>query len=429
MRVLLFRSLCDTGGVSSWMQEHARELLRHGAEPHFWFETESPRLTEFQQLGPTTLGSITKLLQTLESDPYDVVHVSTVDPSAEFIGLARPRVRIVASNHGALSDAWNSRNCHARTAVSADMARLDQPLTDLLVEAVPNGIDGTRFSPPPRPTGGPPIIGWAGRTTDVLHKDFPRFTRIAARRLGGGARVWVADAHGADWGQFTCPPCTRVDIDRWERVPHEAMPEFYRAVAASGGVMVITSPTEGFGLIAAEAAACGAAVIAPDVLGLRQTVISGVTGALFPASASDQEVADLVELWLDAARSDPGAMYRRADAAREAFSPQRMTRTYLDIYQRPTPLLAPRPLPEIDRSEPGVDFMHTHMGQLRQRRGRVFVRLVGECLDAGLTDIAARALRRAATHFPEQLLHRLNRRAAGRSALRIAVRSVRGPRR
>ena len=91
--------------------------------------------------------------------------------------------------------------------------------------------------------------------------------------------------------------------------------------------MIMTSVSEGFGWVAAEAAACGAAVIAPDVLGLRQTVIPGVTGALFPASASDQEVADLVERWLDAARSDPGAMHRRADAAREAFSLSRMTRT------------------------------------------------------------------------------------------------------
>ena len=56
----------------------------------------------------------------------------------------------------------------------------------------------------------------------------------------------------------------------------------------------MTSRSEGFGNVAPEAAACGARVAAPDVMGLREAIVDGVTGMLYPAAASDDEVADRV---------------------------------------------------------------------------------------------------------------------------------------
>jgi len=53
---------------------------------------------------------------------------------------------------------------------------------------------------------------------------------------------------------------------RWfPRVNHEDMPRFFSAVARSGGVSVITSRAESFGMSAVEAMLCGCPVVAPRV--------------------------------------------------------------------------------------------------------------------------------------------------------------------
>ncbi|MGH7562687.1 MAG: glycosyltransferase [Gemmatimonadales bacterium] len=426
MRVLLFRSLCDTGGVSSWMQEHARELRRQGADPEFWFEEASVRTAEFDRIGRTTVGPMPVLLRRLERDPFDVVHVSSSDAPAELLTLLRPRPRIVASNRGALSDFWDRGNCVARTAVSRDMARLDQPFTDVLVEPILNGLDPTRFSPPADRDGGRPILAWVGRTTDIQHKDFPRFTRIVARLCGPAPRVWIADAHGADWSAFSFPPCERIEIERWSRVSHDGMPEFYRAVARTGGLVVMTSPTEGFGWVAVEAAACGAAVIAPDVVGLRETVMPGVTGALFPPGSADSDVARLVEAWLAGPAGDPAERQRRAEAARDAFSLETMTRRYLDVYQRRVPLAAPEPRPRHEPGDPALPILLGRLASTRRWRGRTLVNATRDLLDDGRTDLAARALRLAMRRVPDQLIGPPNNRRVARSAIRIAGRALRG---
>jgi hypothetical protein len=56
MRVLLFRMLCDTGGVSSSMLLLGRGLARRGIECEYWFCQPSSRLPEFTATGRATVG-------------------------------------------------------------------------------------------------------------------------------------------------------------------------------------------------------------------------------------------------------------------------------------------------------------------------------------------------------------------------------------
>jgi glycosyltransferase involved in cell wall biosynthesis len=428
MRVLLFRYLCDTGGISTWMQEHARELRRQGVEPHFWFCTASVRLDEFRELGPTTLAPMSDLVRAIEAGAYDVIHISSSDPRAELLSLMQPRPKIVASNRGALSDYWQSRNCFARTAVSRGMARLDQPMTDLVVEPVPNGFDGSRFTPPDATIVGTPIVAWVGRTTDLAGKDFPRFTRIASRLAGRPIRLWVGDGHGADWSQFAVPPCARVDIERWERVPHVAMPDWYRAVAASGGLVVMTSPSEGFGWVAVEAAASGARTLAPRVVGLTETVIDGVTGSLFPPDASDDEVAGRVLAMLEQ-RDGVAEMRRRSEVARDTFSLERMTRAYLEIYSRTDIRLAanaPAVLPV--PPDPATAVLFQRLQAMRKWRVRTRLDEVSRLLEADYTTLARRLWWETVTRFPREMLLPDTRRLGSWLGLRLGSRWLKGKR-
>ena len=312
------------------MQLLGRQLEQRDVHVEFWFCRGSNRLPEFMETGRATLGPLSQLAPRLARGEFDVVQMTTTDPAAPLVArLAAGKARVIVTARGALSDLWNHTNCFAYTAISQGMADVNQSYTNVEIEVVRNAIDVERFTPPDGPAAGPPIVAFVGRTTSP-EKDFPRFTRIARRLADRGVRVWIADPHEASWDRFADKPVERFDVERWGRVPHADIPDFYRSVAASGGVVLMTSISEGFGNVAPEAAACGARVAAPDAIGLREAIVDGVTGRLFAADASDDDVAGQLHAWMAA----PHDMRACSDAARTAFSPAVLAELYLAIYRR-----------------------------------------------------------------------------------------------
>ena len=364
MRILLFRSLCDTGGVSSSMLLLGRHLVSRGVHCEYWFCQSSSRFAEFQEAGGATLAPLSQLAPRLKAREFDVVHMTATDPAAELVSRLAGDTRVVVTARGAIAETWSHTNCHAYTAISKGMAALNQPYTDLEIEVVRNSIDVSRYEPPRQRQQGGPIIAFVGRTT-AKEKNFPRFTRIAKKLATPGTRVWIADPHAASWEKFDEPAVARLDTERWEHVPHASMPDFYRAVAASGGVLLITSLSEGFGNVAPEAAACGARVAAPDVIGLREAIVDGLTGKLFPSEATDEQVARMVDEWL----AQPHDMAACADATRKEFSPIAMVEGYLRIYERREQRLR---IAAAERSPDAAELGHllTHVESQRVWRAR-----------------------------------------------------------
>ena len=417
MRVLLFRGLCDTGGVSTSMCLHGAELRRRGIDVEFWFCEASVRIPDFQRIATTHVTPPSQLLDAVNAGRYDVVHVVTTDPTAELLTFATRRPRIVATNRGGLSALWQSTNCFARTAVSRGMAALDQPLTDLQVDAIPNSIDAARFAlNPGLAAAGAPIVAWVGRTTSIEQKDFPRFLRVGALLARHGVRLWVADAHGSDWSWFERRGYSRPPIERWEQVSQQEMPGFYQAVAASGGVLLMTSPAEGFGLAAAESAACGALTVAPDVVGLREAVIDGVTGSLYPRETPDAELADRIRSMLAT------TVERRrtaSDAARQEFSVERMSGRYLDVYQRPAPVLYAGPA-AWPADDPTVRLLRERMATYEGYRVYLLTTEAVRFARERRRSLAMRAIARAFHVSPRLALRRKSAARIARALLSLA---------
>jgi hypothetical protein len=404
-----------------------QELTKRGIECEYWFCKPSNRLQEFTAAGPTTLAPLWKLAERLERGDFDVVHMTASDEVAPLVARIAGTARVVVTARGALAEGWNHSNCFAYTAVSKGMAEVNQPYTDLQIDVVRNAIDVSRFAPPARVTGGPPIVAFVGRTTDHV-KDFPRFTRIAHRLRDLGVRLWIADPHEASWEKFTKEPVEQMPVERWGRVSHEEIPGFYRDVAASGGVVVMTSRSEGFGNVAPEAAASGARVAAPNVMGLREAIIDSVTGRLFPADASDDDVAAMLRAWL----AEPHDMAACARAACAEFSATRLADQFIEIYSR----LEPRRAPAVTRS---VEFREQallvdHLAKQRQHRARAAREAALEYSSEGFADLAISALAAAFRNAPRQFATRAGsrqlfgtlRRLVRRSSVRRFARKLTG---
>ncbi|KZX51241.1 hypothetical protein A3709_10445 [Halioglobus sp. HI00S01] len=100
----------------------------------------------------------------------------------------------------------------------------------------------------------------------------------------------------------------------------------------SASMVVVPSLSEGFGLTALEAMALSKLVVASDVGGLKEVIVDGESGVLFPVGDSKALASILLELV-----NSPELMKQIGLAAREraeaAFSLGMIADQYIDVYQ------------------------------------------------------------------------------------------------
>lgn len=213
------------------------------------------------------------------------------------------------------------------------------------VHRSPPGVNHGVFRPGDRAAarrrlglGEQPLLLAAGRIDP--HKGLDTAVRALAKlpdRLAAGAgrpHLLVVGGpsgpRGAREMQFLHKLAAQCGVD--DRVhfigalPHERLADYYRAA----DVLTMPSRSESFGMVAAEAQACGLPVVASDVGGLRYVVRHGVSGLISP-SLETADFADALVRVLD----DPDARSllsagARAHAAK--FSWDATARRLLGLY-------------------------------------------------------------------------------------------------
>ncbi|MCK6547573.1 glycosyltransferase family 4 protein [Myxococcota bacterium] len=180
-----------------------------------------------------------------------------------------------------------------------DVARSE----DVLV--IPNVVDPSELRPVPvdGDTEGP-IVLWVGKLD--RHKRWETYVEIAGlvRDRVPAARFWMV-------GGETAPdavPLVLLDIvealglaDRFRWFPHvdhAAMPRILSFVAASGGLSLVTSENESFGMSVAEALLCGCPVVASKVGALPELAPGADYLDLYPLDDAPAAAA-VVERMLD----------------------------------------------------------------------------------------------------------------------------------
>ena len=190
------------------------------------------------------------------------------------------------------------------------------------VALVPLGVDHAYFGPGDRLQArralgidvDGPLLLFAGRLQTLKGADLALATLCElVRRAGDHRLVVVGGPSGSDGEAFAASLRARAEESGVRgRVtfvaprPHELLSTYYRAADAC----LVPSRAETFGLVALEASACGAPVVAADVGGLAALVDDGVTGRLV-AGRRAAAWADAVE-WVT---EDPLRSMRLSTAA------------------------------------------------------------------------------------------------------------------
>ncbi len=191
-----------------------------------------------------------------------------------------------------------------------------------------SGVDLTRFTVTPEPTGVPVVLMAARLLRDKGVYEFVE----AARSLQGTARFVLVGA--ADEANPTSVEPTEVEgwvdegiVESWGH--RSDMPE----VLSQANLVVLPSYREGLPKALLEAAAAGRAIVTTRVPGCWDVVTDNVTGLLVPA----KDAASLAEA-IAALLHDPERRKRMGASGRELveakFADTRVAAAHLELYSR-----------------------------------------------------------------------------------------------
>lgn len=196
-------------------------------------------------------------------------------------------------------------------------------LLDVPTRVIHNGVDTDRFRPGSRQRGrGEPfrllyVGSWMARKgVDLLAP--------IMRELGEGYELRYTGGYEAR-KEASRMPANMHDIGRLqsERAVIEAM--------QAADTFIFPSRSEGFGLVVAEAMACGLPVVASDIPVLSEIVEHGNAGVLCPVNDRESFAAAVRDMATNSALlRDMAAAARRRSV--ESFSMPAMLRLYLESY-------------------------------------------------------------------------------------------------
>ena len=182
----------------------------------------------------------------------------------------------------------------------------------------PPGIDHILFNPGDKADarhllglGTEPVVLFVGRIQplkglDIAVRAFAKLPERVAAGDGPPLLLVVGGPSGPDGeAELAAAKQTAAELGIDGRVhftaqqPHTHLTEYYRAA----DVLVMPSRSESFGLVAAEAQACGLPVVAADVGGLSYVVADGASGVLVAGDDPADYAAAMVEVLDDPDRA------------------------------------------------------------------------------------------------------------------------------
>jgi glycosyltransferase involved in cell wall biosynthesis len=333
-RVLHIFPLCGRAGTEAVMRFLISGLAEAGIASEAFFQRDIGGRDLFEELCPVHFEDDRSLADVLAKGNFDAIHAVTsaitigVPEALRSTGFKGP---VVVACHNDYIIGWNRCNANAVVALTDWWARKIRPYTDLPVEVIGNPVALERFRPPEAlKPGVKPIIAWIGRSADPK-KNVERLKALMRALPAGTHDVRVADTdtrdHPAEVFGDLAPR-----LGWYGRLHYSRMPDFYREIAESGGLLLSTSDDEAFPMCILEAMASGCPVVAPDAWGSEEIVEHPHAGLIYRRAEGVRGIlACLDQLKLPGVR-DSIAAAARARVERN-YSLSAVTAQYLDVFK------------------------------------------------------------------------------------------------
>jgi glycosyltransferase involved in cell wall biosynthesis len=334
-RVLHIFPLCGRAGTEAVMRFLISGLAQAGIESEAFFQRDIGGRDLFEELCPVHFEDDRSLRDVLARGNFDAIHAVTSAITIgvpEAVAATRFQGPVVVACHNDYIIGWNRCNANAVVALTDWWARKIRPYTDLPVEVIGNPVDLERFRPPAELAPGVrPILAWIGRSADPK-KNVARLMSVIRELPRDRYEIRVADTDTRDdpaevFGDLASR------LSWYGRLHYSRMPDFYREIAESGGVLLSTSDDEAFPMCVLEAMASGCPVVVPDAWGSEEIVEHGQAGLIYRRAEATREILACLEQLRDVGKRRRIATGARARVEAN-YSLDAVTRRYLEVFQQ-----------------------------------------------------------------------------------------------
>jgi glycosyltransferase involved in cell wall biosynthesis len=225
----------------------------------------------------------------LQNNNFDLIIIIDTEEYIESVEEADTDSKVLVEVHTSIE-----RNLEYLTRINPDVIdgfvtvsnymvgrikhHISDELQDKPISIFTNVLDSDLFSNISVDVDGPPIIGWVGKIDD--HKDWRAFMQISkiVSQEHSGAEFWII-------GGQTCPENKVQEVFdfaeemgiisrfRWiDRIENVKMSSLYSLIAKRGGLSLVTSHCESFGMSVLESLLSGCPVVSTNVGALPEII-------------------------------------------------------------------------------------------------------------------------------------------------------------
>ncbi|UHA75853.1 glycosyltransferase family 4 protein [Paenibacillus sp. 481] len=318
---ILFTYYVPSGGVETLNRLRCQTLNRNGINGHLLYLRSGAGIQNVSNIPMFTTNYDEDIKQILEHHQYALIFVSsdyTMIERLRRLGYNGPIV-YEAQGLGPLHVAENTI-IEAAPVLKQYAQAVHLPPTRHLISlfgrhcpwlpqyVFSNVIDTARFNYKPNIPPVHPIVAWVGRLEE--NKNWKDFLEIGywLNRYDKRVRLWMfqdANIYVEADKQLFEPMIKALNLQDkltiFNNVPHAEMAHYFSQIGDSGGILLSTSGTEGFGYAVAEAMTCRCPVLCTDSDGVKLFVRHDVTGKFY----GHHQISQAVEQALDLMRNKP----------------------------------------------------------------------------------------------------------------------------
>ncbi|MFC3748108.1 glycosyltransferase family 4 protein [Paenibacillus sp. GCM10012306] len=313
---VLFTFYVPSGGVETLNKLRCESLQRSGIECHLLYLMPGSGGDNGAAF-PTFIGSTDEeIANVIRSNYYDAIIVTSDFSLLERLRMLGYRGILIyeAQGLGKRKEAEEMIRVAVPYLQSFCNAILIPP-TDHLMElfmqicpwmkrfVISNLVDVNTFRHIPNDPPIDPVIAWVGRLES--NKNWREYLEIAYRLRSHkpNLHLWMFHdptlAGAGEQEKFDVMLQLLGLQDRlnvFTNIPNGIMPVYYSSIVNSGGFLLSTSVTEGFGYAVAEAVCCTCPVLSTDSDGVRSFIVHNQTGKFYPLGDVDTAVTEALEL-------------------------------------------------------------------------------------------------------------------------------------